>query len=136
MAVKKISTIEMTRKIRDGHAKRLAGKSYAERIAFYRARAKKMEKKLPVLLSELAIAEGAETTPKTATSGWMIRTWKRFSNGFVRAVRPTRKNRRNGASITGALFVHKPLCSFVSFVVEYLRPPHCLKKNGALALTH
>ena len=48
----------MTRKIRDDHAKRLAGKSHAERIAFYRERAKKMEEKLPVLLSELAIASG------------------------------------------------------------------------------
>ncbi len=58
METKKIKTIEMTRKIRDEHAKRLAGKSHAERIAFYRERAKKIEKKIPVLLSELAIAEG------------------------------------------------------------------------------
>lgn len=58
MDKKKINTIEMTRKIRDEHAKRLAGKSHAERIAFYRERAKKMEEKLPVLLSELAIASG------------------------------------------------------------------------------
>jgi hypothetical protein len=44
MDEKKISTIAMTRKIRDSHAQELAGKSHAERIAFYRERAKKMEK--------------------------------------------------------------------------------------------
>jgi len=60
MEAKKIKTIEMTRKIRDKNAKRLAGKSHAERIAFYRERAKKMEKKLPVLLSELAMASGGK----------------------------------------------------------------------------
>jgi hypothetical protein len=51
MDEKKISTIAMTRKIRDSHAQELAGKSHAERIAFYRERAKKMEKKLPILLA-------------------------------------------------------------------------------------
>ena len=60
MEAKKINTIEMIRKIRDNHAKRLAGKSHAERITFYRERAKKMEKKIPVLLSELAIASGGK----------------------------------------------------------------------------
>ena len=49
-----INTIEMTRKIRDEHARRLAGKSHAERIAFYREQAKKMEKKIPALLKEKA----------------------------------------------------------------------------------
>ncbi len=53
MDAKKINTIEMTRKIRDEHAKRLAGKSHAERIAFYREQAKKMEKKIPALLKEI-----------------------------------------------------------------------------------
>ena len=47
MDAKKINAVEMTRKIRDEHAKRLAGKSHAERIAFYREQAKKMEKKIP-----------------------------------------------------------------------------------------
>ena len=60
MESKKIKTIEMIRKIRDKNAKRLAGKSHAERITFYRQRAKKMEKKIPVLLSELAIAGGRQ----------------------------------------------------------------------------
>ena len=49
---KKINTIKITRKIRDDHAKQLAGKSYAERIAFYRERAKKLEKRIPTLLKE------------------------------------------------------------------------------------
>jgi len=52
MDAKKINTIEMTRKIRDEHAKKLAGKSHAERIAFYREQAKKLEKKIAVLLKE------------------------------------------------------------------------------------
>jgi hypothetical protein len=54
MDEKQINAIQMTRKIRDEHAKSLAGKSHAERIAFFRERADKMESKLPGLLSELA----------------------------------------------------------------------------------
>ena len=53
MDKKKINTIEMTRKIRDDHAKQLAGKSHAELIAFYRERARKLEKKIPALLKEI-----------------------------------------------------------------------------------
>ena len=53
MDAKKINTVEMTRKIRDEHAKRLAGKSHAERIAFYREQAKKMEMKIPALLKTI-----------------------------------------------------------------------------------
>ena len=53
MDKKKIDAIEMTRRIRDEHAKRLEGKTHAERIAFYRERAKKMEKKIPALLKEI-----------------------------------------------------------------------------------
>jgi ABC-type Zn uptake system ZnuABC Zn-binding protein ZnuA len=56
----KINTIEMIRNIRDENAKRLAGKSHVERIAFYREQAKKLEKKLPVLLSELAMASSGK----------------------------------------------------------------------------
>jgi len=50
MDTNKINTIEMTRKIRDEHAIHLAGKSHTERIAFYRKQAKKLEKKILVLL--------------------------------------------------------------------------------------
>ena len=50
---KKINALELIRKIRDEHAKQSAGKTHAERIAFYREQAKKMEKKIPVLLKEI-----------------------------------------------------------------------------------
>ena len=53
MDAKKIKAVEMTRKIRDEHAKHLAGKSHAERIAFDRERAMNMEKKIPALLKEI-----------------------------------------------------------------------------------
>jgi hypothetical protein len=53
MDKKKINAIKTTRKIRDDHAKQLAVKSHAERIAFYRERAKKLEKKIPALLKEI-----------------------------------------------------------------------------------
>jgi len=53
MDTRKINTIEMTRKIRAKNAKRLKNKSRAERIAYYRERAKKMEAKLPALLEEI-----------------------------------------------------------------------------------
>ncbi|MCC7188749.1 MAG: hypothetical protein IT312_08410 [Anaerolineales bacterium] len=48
-----INTIEMTRKIRAKNAKKLKNKSRAERIAYYRERAKNMEKKVPELLKEI-----------------------------------------------------------------------------------
>jgi hypothetical protein len=60
MDEKKINTIEMTRKIRDEHARHLAGKTHAEQIAFYRARAKRMEKKLPDLALESALEADAK----------------------------------------------------------------------------
>jgi hypothetical protein len=53
MDAKKINTIEMTRNIREKNAKQLKNKSHAERIAFYRERARKMEKKIPALLEEI-----------------------------------------------------------------------------------
>lgn len=57
METKRIDTVEMIRAIRDKHARHLAGKSHAERIAFYRERAKKMSKKIPALLSKFAVAD-------------------------------------------------------------------------------
>lgn len=48
----------MTRKIRDEPAKRLGDKPHTERIAFYREQVKKMEEKLPALLSQLAMVSG------------------------------------------------------------------------------
>ncbi len=56
MDAKKINTIEMIRKIREKNAKQLKNKSHAERIAFYRERAKKMEKRIPALLEEIVKA--------------------------------------------------------------------------------
>ena len=53
MDAKKISTIEMTRKIREKNAKNLMNKSRSERIAYYRELAKRMEKKIPILLKEI-----------------------------------------------------------------------------------
>ena len=66
MDAKKINTIEMTRKIRDKHAQKLAGKSHAQRIAFYRERARKMEKKIPALRSKLTIAESGQVEYSSA----------------------------------------------------------------------
>ncbi len=54
MEAKKIDAVAMTRKIREEHARRLAGKSHAERIVFYREQAKKLEEKMPALLKEKA----------------------------------------------------------------------------------
>ena len=58
MEAKNIITIEMTRKIREKNAQRLAGKSNAERIAFYREQAKRMQMKTSVLLKELETGRG------------------------------------------------------------------------------
>ena len=90
MEAKKIKTIEMTRKIRDKHAKRLAGKTHAEQIAFYREQAEKMEKKLPVLLSEISIASKRKSDFSNAET---------ISNKSVKNGRATkRRNNSNGAS--------------------------------------
>jgi len=71
MDEKTINAVEMTRKIRDNHAKRLAGKSHAERMSFYRERAKKMEKKLPVLLTKLAVAESGQGDYSVDRHEWL-----------------------------------------------------------------
>ena len=52
METNKIKTLEMTRAIRDENARQLAGKSHAERIAFYREQAKKLQMKMPALLKK------------------------------------------------------------------------------------
>ena len=57
METNNIKTLEMTRNIREKNARQLAGKSHAERIAFYREQAKKMELKMPALLKELQTGE-------------------------------------------------------------------------------
>jgi len=57
-----IKAVEMTRQIRDRHAEQLAGKTHAERIAFYREQTKKIQKKLPALLRDSAALQ--TVTPK------------------------------------------------------------------------
>ena len=71
MKTRMTKAVEMTRKIRDEHAKRLVGKSHAERIAFYRERAKKMEKRIPVLLSEVTIAESGRGDYSKDRQTWL-----------------------------------------------------------------
>ena len=53
MEDEKIDTNELTRKIREKFSRRLAGKTQAERMAFYRQCAVRMDKKIPILLNEL-----------------------------------------------------------------------------------
>jgi hypothetical protein len=52
MDVQTINAVEMTRQIGDKHAAQWTGKSHAERLAFYRERAKKMQENLPALLKD------------------------------------------------------------------------------------
>ena len=59
MEDEKINTIDMTRKIREKFARRLAGKTHAERKTFYRQRAMKMDKKIPTLLNQLKRQAGS-----------------------------------------------------------------------------
>ena len=59
MDTQTIKAVEMTRQIRDKHAGQLAGKSHAERMAFYRERAKEMQEKLPALLKDSAASQTA-----------------------------------------------------------------------------
>jgi hypothetical protein len=60
METNKIKTLEMTRAIRDKNARQLAGKSHAERIAFYREQAKKLQMKTPALLKEHQTGEAGD----------------------------------------------------------------------------
>jgi hypothetical protein len=47
-----LKTIEMTRRIRDAHYEQLKEKSHAERIAFYRAKARAFRKKADAVLQD------------------------------------------------------------------------------------
>ncbi len=60
MDAQTIKAVEMTRQIRDKHAEQLAGKTHAERMAFYRERAKEMLEKTPALLKDSAVSQSAE----------------------------------------------------------------------------
>ena len=87
MEEKTIKAVEMTRKIRDSHAGCLVGKSHAERMAFFRERAKKMEKRLPVLLSKLAIVEGGHGDYSKDRHAWLDRQDR---DAVVRRIREKR----------------------------------------------
>jgi hypothetical protein len=57
MDAQTIKAVEMTRQIRDRHAEQLAGKTHAERMAFYREQAKKLQKKVPALLKDSVVLQ-------------------------------------------------------------------------------
>jgi hypothetical protein len=61
MDAQMVKAVEMTRHIRERNIQQLSGKSYRERIAFYREQAQKMEEAVAVLLQEketLAVGTG------------------------------------------------------------------------------
>lgn len=49
MDTQTIDTIALIRQIRENHYQYLRGKTHAERIAFYREQAQKMQKKIAIL---------------------------------------------------------------------------------------
>ena len=53
MDVLTVKTIEMTRQIREQQYAQFAGKSPAERLAFYREQAQQMDAKIPALLQQV-----------------------------------------------------------------------------------
>ena len=52
-----LKTIEMTRRIGDEHYEQVKDKSYAERVAFYRAKARSFERQVNQSLQERQQAE-------------------------------------------------------------------------------
>ena len=52
MDTQTIDTVALIRQIRDENYQRLQGKTHAERIAYYRKQASKMQSKIPVLLAD------------------------------------------------------------------------------------
>ena len=79
MDTNRINTIEMTRKIRDEHAKLLASKSRMERISFYREQAKKMNTQA-MSLEQIRIA-GMEALPRELGIVGMVRFLQQFETG-------------------------------------------------------
>lgn len=65
MEEKTINAVELTRNIRDDHARQLEGASHAQRIAFYRERAKKMHKKVTAWIPAV---KGKAVHPSKAAS--------------------------------------------------------------------
>lgn len=57
METNKINTVEMTRAIRDENARKMRGKTHAERIAFYQEQAAKTQDRVSSLLKETLSSE-------------------------------------------------------------------------------
>jgi hypothetical protein len=60
MDMQTIDTIALTRKIRDNHYQYLRGKTHADRISFYREKAKKMQEKIALLWTPETTAQVAQ----------------------------------------------------------------------------
>ena len=72
------------------------------KLLFYRERAKKIEKKFPTLLSELAMASGGEGDYSKARRKWLDnQDMDESSRESGKSERNIRKSKPNGASIHG-----------------------------------
>jgi hypothetical protein len=67
MDVLTVKTIEMTRQIREQQYALFAGKSPAERLAFYREQAQQMDAKIPALLRQAPAS--IQHQPESAATG-------------------------------------------------------------------
>lgn len=57
MKKNEVKTIELVRRIREAHYEQLQGKTHAEQIAFYRAKAQQMNKRAAMLSVPKLVAE-------------------------------------------------------------------------------
>ncbi len=62
METPEIKTLDMTRRIRDGHYEQTHGMTRAERIAFYRAKARELQVKTEARLQEDTASSPPATT--------------------------------------------------------------------------
>lgn len=83
MKAPKLRAVEMVRRIRDRHARQLAGKTDAEIIAFYRAAGEAAMEDLRVRSRDLASVEPANTALEPTALG------ERMRRGSVVAVMPS-----------------------------------------------
>lgn len=61
MKKSEVKTIELIRRIREAHYEQLEGKTHAEQIAFYRAKAQQMNKRAEAMLPLRQPATGAKS---------------------------------------------------------------------------
>lgn len=61
MKKSEVKTIELIRRIREAHYEQLEGKTHAEQIAFYRAKAQQMNKRAEAMLPLRQPAAGAKS---------------------------------------------------------------------------